>query len=89
MLQVKWLKDQGFGGAMIWSLDLDDFRQACKSSDRPYPLLNVIHDLLTSGKVKPTTRPEPTRSRPTRKIFTTTHIPTTTTTNDGKGNACV
>lgn len=31
---------------MLWTLDLDDFRQSCASSSKPYPLLSIISDTL-------------------------------------------
>lgn len=83
--KVHWLKDSGYGGAMIWALDLDDFKQVCKSSRRPYPLLSTIYDLLSSDRP----RPEPT-TRSSRKSDTTTAttMKTTTTPHDEKEFSC-
>jgi len=43
---VSWLKEQGFGGVMIWSLDMDDFRGHCGSGR--YPLLKAVRQELTA-----------------------------------------
>ncbi|XP_045157004.1 chitinase-3-like protein 1 [Mercenaria mercenaria] len=50
--KMSWLKEKGYGGVVMNSLDLDDYGQVCKSSSRPYPLLNAINDHLTSGLEK-------------------------------------
>ena len=34
----------GLGGAMIWALDLDDFKNRC--DEGPHPLLNEIKKVL-------------------------------------------
>ncbi|XP_076845303.1 acidic mammalian chitinase-like [Brachyhypopomus gauderio] len=40
-LQIDWLKKNKFGGAMVWSLDLDDFSGTfCKQGK--YPLINTL-----------------------------------------------
>lgn len=44
--KVSWLKEQGFGGVMIWSLDMDDFRGHCGSGR--YPLLKAARQELTA-----------------------------------------
>ena len=36
----QFVKDHGFGGAMIWALDLDDFNNLCGCEN--YPLLRLI-----------------------------------------------
>jgi chitinase len=43
---VSWLKEQGFGGVMIYSLDMDDFRGHCGSGR--YPLLKAVRQELTA-----------------------------------------
>lgn len=49
-LQVKWTKQNKFGGVMIWSLALDDFNgQFCNRG--PYPLLTTINEEL--GAIQP------------------------------------
>merc|ERR1712203_1025400 len=38
--KVAWLKTEGFGGIMIWSVDLDDFRGYCGTGK--YPLTKAL-----------------------------------------------
>uniref|UniRef100_A0A3B4VLE5 chitinase n=1 Tax=Seriola dumerili TaxID=41447 RepID=A0A3B4VLE5_SERDU len=86
--KVSYLKTNNFGGAFVWSLDLDDFTgKFC--NDSKYPLISHVHDLLVPGdknaiSVPPTTTtttPTTTTSTPTTTITTpTTTTPTTTTT---------
>ncbi|XP_072500419.1 chitinase-3-like protein 2 [Notamacropus eugenii] len=46
--KVQYLKNSGLGGAMIWSIDLDDFSgDFCKKG--PYPLLQAIKRTLESA----------------------------------------
>ncbi|XP_052770773.1 chitinase-3-like protein 1 [Mya arenaria] len=44
--KVAWLIGEGYAGAMVWTLDMDDFRGACPLSRAPYPMINRIHRLL-------------------------------------------
>uniref|UniRef100_A0A3B4YK85 chitinase n=1 Tax=Seriola lalandi dorsalis TaxID=1841481 RepID=A0A3B4YK85_SERLL len=46
--KVSYLKTNNFGGAFVWSLDLDDFTgKFC--NDSKYPLISHVHDLLVPG----------------------------------------
>ena len=38
--KVSWVKTEGFGGIMVWSVDLDDFRGYCGTGK--YPLLKSL-----------------------------------------------
>lgn len=39
-IKTKYIVKHCLGGAMIWSIDLDDFRSSC--SDKPYPLTRAV-----------------------------------------------
>ncbi|XP_045079217.1 acidic mammalian chitinase-like [Coregonus clupeaformis] len=46
--KIEWLKNTGYGGAMVWSLDLDDFSGTFCGQGR-YPLINTIKSGLGTG----------------------------------------
>ncbi|KAL1475640.1 hypothetical protein MTO96_037147, partial [Rhipicephalus appendiculatus] len=48
-LKVQWLKQAGYGGVMVWSVDLDDFKGSC--TGQSYPLLTAIKEELKGYKV--------------------------------------
>lgn len=50
LLQMTWLKEEGFGGVMIWSVDMDDFRGSCGAGK--YPLIKAMKKELQNYKVK-------------------------------------
>ena len=43
----EYIRDNGFGGGMIWALDFDDFNDICGSGR--YPLLKAINQVLRGG----------------------------------------
>jgi chitinase len=46
---MEWLKEEGFGGIMVWSIDMDDFSNRCGSGK--YPLLTALKSELDGYKV--------------------------------------
>ena len=42
LLQVRYVKQNNFGGVMVWSLPLDDF-SGSHCGEGPFPLLNAIN----------------------------------------------
>ncbi|XP_035793649.1 chitotriosidase-1-like [Anopheles albimanus] len=73
-LKVQYLLDQGLGGAMVWSLETDDFNGVCGGGH--YPLMNEIRSLLNGGTPSPTT----TTIRPPTTQPPASTEPTTATT---------
>jgi chitinase len=62
-LKAKYVLSNGLGGAMVWSVDMDDFLGICSSTGRKYPLLNALYNTLNGGilpPVTPTAKPTPT-----------------------------
>ncbi|XP_072932280.1 probable chitinase 10 [Epargyreus clarus] len=48
--KMAWLKEEGFGGIMVWSIDMDDFRGSCGTGK--YPLITAMKQELGDYKVK-------------------------------------
>lgn len=48
--KVAWIIREGYGGAMMWALPLDDFSQKCPRSDRKFPLANRVKDDLLAAE---------------------------------------
>ena len=42
-IKVNWMRNSGYGGIMVWALDLDDF-DGIYCGQGKYPLLNSIND---------------------------------------------
>ncbi|XP_069488690.1 acidic mammalian chitinase-like [Ambystoma mexicanum] len=52
--KVQFLRENGFGGAMIWAIDLDDFAGTFCNEGK-YPLINKVKELLEAPDIpKPT-----------------------------------
>ncbi|CAG6021737.1 unnamed protein product, partial [Menidia menidia] len=73
-IKAQYVKDQKFGGAFVWSLDLDDFSgEFCGQGN--YPLISHLRSLLDSDYTPAT----PAATQPPA-ANTTTPRPSTTTT---------
>ncbi|XP_054601643.1 acidic mammalian chitinase [Nothobranchius furzeri] len=92
-IKAQFVKENKFGGAFIWSLDLDDFAgQFCGQEN--YPLIRYLRSLLDTESPPPppetTLSPATTTSRPSSASTTAATRPTTaksTTTAAGSTTA--
>uniref|UniRef100_UPI00398F3E29 acidic mammalian chitinase-like isoform X2 n=1 Tax=Pristiophorus japonicus TaxID=55135 RepID=UPI00398F3E29 len=81
MIKAQWLKNNNFGGVMVWALDLDDF-SGTKCNEGVYPLINTLKPLLNFNGCELSSG---TASTPITTIPTTT-TPTTITTTTISGS---
>ncbi|XP_033099829.1 probable chitinase 10 isoform X2 [Anneissia japonica] len=65
-IKTQWIKDNGYGGVIVWAIDFDDFRNT-HCNEGPYPLLNAIKLGLESDKAIFNHTKEPTLSEITEK----------------------
>lgn len=49
--KVKWLNEQGYAGAMVWALDMDDFKGTC--TPKKYPLIRAMAEGLFNLPARP------------------------------------
>ena len=72
-IKMDWIKKEGFGGGMVWAIDMDDFTGVCGKKN---PLLSVMSEKLLGHQVVVTDRPNPPkttskpRTRPTQQTQT-------------------
>ncbi|XP_026470409.1 endochitinase [Ctenocephalides felis] len=82
-LKMEFIKSKGYGGAMTWAIDMDDFQGVC--SDDKHTLAVIMHDYMKnyivpefdSSRITP--RPEWAKppSTPSEEPDDTPYIPTT------------
>lgn len=53
--KANYIKANGFGGAMIFSLNTDDYRGSCDNENKVrtrFPLVQTVHSILLAADTK-------------------------------------
>jgi chitinase len=48
-LKSQWIRKNDFGGAMIFSLNQDDWKGICPTTSEPFPLVGIVYRIITNG----------------------------------------
>lgn len=84
--KAELIKSLGLGGAMVWSVETDDFRGICGEK---YPLLRTLNEALNQDPaVTTTTRPTTTSTAPTTRTSSTTPEAHTTDVSSNNVDSC-
>ena len=99
-VKVEWMRNSGYGGIMVWALDLDDFKGVYCGQGK-YPLLTAINNacFTNSPTIAPTVAPtngptdaptSPPTNGPTNPATTAVTVPppTASTNAPPTGNQC-
>ncbi|UYV76733.1 Cht7 [Cordylochernes scorpioides] len=53
-VKMRWLAERGYAGAMVWAVDMDDFKGSC--GGKSYPLIGVMQEELLGRPKRPALR---------------------------------